>query len=147
VAHGPDEMDIDALWVMERPNYKGKRRRSTEGAQGTDTGHEDGEAMASVGVRCNAQLGLWPKRETTTQPSVFACSGSPRCILKILIWTSFLTCVEEHYRKKRQGEKCNSPSYSIWKNIRTDRCSNRAYCQESHCPLPGQLTRCFFHVA
>jgi len=33
------------------------RRRSTEGAQGTNTGHEDGEAMASVGVRLIAQLG------------------------------------------------------------------------------------------
>ena len=40
-----------------RPNYQGKRRRSTEGAQGTNTGHEDGEAMASVGVRLTAQLG------------------------------------------------------------------------------------------
>ena len=25
--------------------------------EGTDTGHENGEAMASVGVRLNAQLG------------------------------------------------------------------------------------------
>ena len=39
------------------PNYQGKRRRSTAGAQGTNTGHEDGEAMASVGVRLTAQLG------------------------------------------------------------------------------------------
>ena len=38
-------------------NAQGKRRRSTEGAQGTNTGHENGEAMASVGVRLTAQLG------------------------------------------------------------------------------------------
>ena len=42
---------------LKRPNYQGKRRRSTAGAQGTNTGHEDGEAMASVGVRLTAQLG------------------------------------------------------------------------------------------
>ena len=42
---------------MGKPNYQGKRRRSTAGAQGTNTGHEDGEAMASVGVRLTAQLG------------------------------------------------------------------------------------------
>ena len=45
------------VFRCERPNYQGKRRRSTEGAQGTNTGHEDGEAMASVGVRLTAQLG------------------------------------------------------------------------------------------
>jgi len=43
--------------LIEGSNYQGKRRRSTEGAQGTNTGHEDGEAMTSVGVRLIAQLG------------------------------------------------------------------------------------------
>ena len=38
-------------------NAQGKRRRSTEGAQGTDTGHENAEGMACVGVRLTAQLG------------------------------------------------------------------------------------------
>ena len=38
-------------------NYQGKRRRSTEGAEGTNTGHENAEGMASVGVRLTAQLG------------------------------------------------------------------------------------------
>jgi hypothetical protein len=38
-------------------NAQGKRRRSTEGAEGTNTGHENGEAMASVGVRLTDQLG------------------------------------------------------------------------------------------
>ena len=42
---------------IREPNYQGKRRRSTEGAQGTNTGHKNGEAMASVGVRLTAQLG------------------------------------------------------------------------------------------
>lgn len=40
-------------------NHHGKRRRSTVGAEGTDTGHEDGEAMVSVGVRLTAQLGIF----------------------------------------------------------------------------------------
>jgi len=39
------------------PNYQGKRRRSTEGAEGTNTGHENAEGMACVGVRLTAQLG------------------------------------------------------------------------------------------
>ena len=38
-------------------NYQGKRRRSTEGAEGTNTGHENAEGMACVGVRLTAQLG------------------------------------------------------------------------------------------
>ena len=42
---------------LKRPNAQVQRRRSTAGAQGTNTGHENGEAMARVGVRCNAQLG------------------------------------------------------------------------------------------
>ncbi len=46
-----------AVRMVKGPNYQGKRRRSTEGAEGTNTGHEDGEAMASVGVRLTAQLG------------------------------------------------------------------------------------------
>ena len=41
----------------DRPNAQGKRRRSTEGAQGTNTGHENVEGMACVGVRLTAQLG------------------------------------------------------------------------------------------
>jgi len=40
-----------------RPNAQGKRRRSTEGAEGTNTGHENAEGMASVGVRLTARLG------------------------------------------------------------------------------------------
>ncbi len=39
------------------PNAQGKRRRSTEGAQGTNKGHENAEGMAFVGVRLTAQLG------------------------------------------------------------------------------------------
>ncbi len=38
-------------------NAQGKRRRSTEGAQGTNKGHENSEGMALVGVRLTAQLG------------------------------------------------------------------------------------------
>jgi len=52
------------------PNYQGKRRRSTAGAQGTNAGHEDGEAMARVGVRLTAQLGWWKyqgKRRRSTE--------------------------------------------------------------------------------
>ncbi len=40
-----------------QPNAQGKRRRSTEGAQGTNTGHENAEGMACVGVRLTGQLG------------------------------------------------------------------------------------------
>jgi hypothetical protein len=39
------------------PNAQGKRRRSTAGAEGTNTGHENAEGMACVGVRLTAQLG------------------------------------------------------------------------------------------
>ncbi len=39
------------------PNAQGKRRRSTEGAHGTNKGQDNGEAMALVGVRLTAQLG------------------------------------------------------------------------------------------
>ena len=39
------------------PNAQGKRRRSTEGAEGTNAGHEDAEGMACVGVRLTDQLG------------------------------------------------------------------------------------------
>lgn len=38
------------------PNAQGKRRRSTEGAQGTNKGHENAEGMAFVGVRLTAEL-------------------------------------------------------------------------------------------
>ena len=37
---------------------QGKRRRSTEGAQGTNTGHENGEAMACRGVRVERTVRL-----------------------------------------------------------------------------------------
>lgn len=44
--------------IFVRPsNAQGKRRRSTEGAQGTDMGHKNAEGMAHVGVRLTAQLG------------------------------------------------------------------------------------------
>lgn len=46
-----------ATWWGFHGNAQGKRRWSTEGAEGTNTGHENGEAMASVGVRLTAQLG------------------------------------------------------------------------------------------
>ena len=42
---------------MRKPNYQGKRRRSTAGAQGTNTGHENAEGLACVGVRLTDQLG------------------------------------------------------------------------------------------
>jgi hypothetical protein len=38
------------------PNAQGKRRRCTAGALGTNTDHEDGEAMSSVGDGSPAQL-------------------------------------------------------------------------------------------
>jgi len=46
------------------PNAQGKRRRSTEGAQGTNKGHENAEGMALVGVRLTAQLGHGPDLAT-----------------------------------------------------------------------------------
>jgi hypothetical protein len=39
------------------PNAQVQRRRSTEGAQGTNKGRENAEGMALVGVRLTAQLG------------------------------------------------------------------------------------------
>jgi hypothetical protein len=45
------------LALLMTPNAQGKRHRSTEGAEGANTGHENGEAMACVGVRLTAQLG------------------------------------------------------------------------------------------
>ena len=39
------------------PNAQGKRHRSTEGAEGTNKGQDNGEALALVGVRLTAQLG------------------------------------------------------------------------------------------
>ncbi len=47
----------DCLIRAGRPNAPGKRRRSTEGAEGTNKGHENAEGMALVGVRLTAQLG------------------------------------------------------------------------------------------
>ncbi len=38
-------------------NAQGKRRRSTEGAEGTNKGQDNGEALALVGVRLTDQLG------------------------------------------------------------------------------------------
>jgi hypothetical protein len=35
---------------------KGKRHRGTEGEKGTNTGHEDGETMASAEIRLTAKL-------------------------------------------------------------------------------------------
>ena len=49
--------------TLDGPNAQGKRRRSTEGAQGTNKGHAFGIFMALVGVRLTAQLG------TRTEPS------------------------------------------------------------------------------
>ena len=39
------------------PKYQGKRRRSTAGAQGANTGHENTEGMACVGARLTTHLG------------------------------------------------------------------------------------------
>jgi hypothetical protein len=54
-----ESVDVGARLIptLKRPNAKGKRRRSTEGAQGTNKGHENAEGMALVGVRLTAQLG------------------------------------------------------------------------------------------
>lgn len=38
-------------------NAQGERRQSTQGVEGTNTGHEDGDARASFGVRLASQLG------------------------------------------------------------------------------------------
>ena len=51
---------------LKRPNAQGKRHRSTEGAEGTNTGHENGEAMACVGVRLTDQLGWGAKAHWQT---------------------------------------------------------------------------------
>jgi hypothetical protein len=56
--------------VRREPNAQGKRRRSTEGAQGTNKGHENAEGMAFVGVRLTDQLGWgaqW-KRSAVPEP-------------------------------------------------------------------------------
>ncbi len=49
------------LFVMasefKRYSAQGKRRRSTEGAEGTNKGHNNAEGMALLGVRLTAQLG------------------------------------------------------------------------------------------
>jgi len=47
------------VW-QKRPNAQGKRRRSTEGAEGTNKGRENAEGMALVGVRLTDQLGHEP---------------------------------------------------------------------------------------
>jgi len=48
-----------------RPNAQGKRHRSAEGAEGTNKGQDNGEALALVGVRLTAQLGdgIWDFRD------------------------------------------------------------------------------------
>ena len=51
------EAALTSLTIHAKPNAQGKRRRSTEGAQGTNTGQENGEAMASIGVGLTAELG------------------------------------------------------------------------------------------
>lgn len=45
------------LLFKQEPNAQGKRHRSTEGAEGTNKGQDNGEALALVGVRLTAQLG------------------------------------------------------------------------------------------
>lgn len=40
------------------PNYQGKRRRSTEGAEGTNKGHENAEGMALGCVRVDLTVRL-----------------------------------------------------------------------------------------
>jgi hypothetical protein len=42
---------------QEKANAQGKRRRSTEGAEGTNTGNKNPKGLACVGVRLTAQLG------------------------------------------------------------------------------------------
>ena len=46
-----------SMLCTKRPNAKGKRHRSTEGAEGTNKGQDNGEALALVGVRLTDQLG------------------------------------------------------------------------------------------
>ena len=48
---------------------QGKRRRSTEGAQGTNTGHENAEGMACVGVRVERRVRLGRVAEGMTEQS------------------------------------------------------------------------------
>lgn len=43
-------------------NAQDKRRRSTEGAEGNNKGHENAEGMALVGVRLTDQLALVGKK-------------------------------------------------------------------------------------
>ena len=47
-----------AAHLLVVPNAPGKRRRSTEGAQGTNKGHENAEGMAYVGVRVEPPVRL-----------------------------------------------------------------------------------------
>ena len=56
-------MDSHRLTDGEVLVAQGKRRRSTEGAQGTNTGHENAVGMACVGVRLTDQLGWGQVRE------------------------------------------------------------------------------------
>ena len=51
---------------MDGANALGKRAPEPK-AEGTNTGHEDGEAMACVGVRLTAQLGHGCMRTCSSQ--------------------------------------------------------------------------------
>ena len=55
---------------------QGKRRRSTEGAQGTNTGRENAEGMASVGVRLTDQLGSEPNTQMCQKIYLLDYGGS-----------------------------------------------------------------------
>ena len=83
-----------ALWAgivfwssSKKPNAQGKRRRSTEGAEGTNTGQENGEAMASIGVGLTALLGLWRVVEGVEN---MACVGLGNLAIRVrcrdVIW-------------------------------------------------------------
>ena len=52
-AHKPDE-----YWAFRKPNARLTGAEGPNGPQGTNTGHENGEAMASVGVRVQPPVRL-----------------------------------------------------------------------------------------
>ena len=55
------------------PNAQGKRRRSTEGAEGTNKGRENAEGMALVGVRLTVQLGqAWARYRRRAATAVYS---------------------------------------------------------------------------
>ena len=55
-AEGQAARKPDEYWAFRRPNAQVQRRRSE--AQGTNTGHENAEGMASVGVRVEPTVRL-----------------------------------------------------------------------------------------